>query len=822
MTIGHPYNINDLANAIGVKKVINDPDQQVDRISIDSRKIFSNENLIFIALKGKNWDAHDYIQEAYEKGVRNFIIEKGKILPSDANIIYVENTLDALQKWALIHREQFTLPIIAITGSNGKTIVKEWLFQLLKFKYSVVRSPKSYNSQIGVPLSLLQINDKHGIGLIEAGISTTGEMKKLERLIKPEIGILTNIGNAHDAGFNNRAEKIKEKLFLFNGVKTFIYNTEDISKSDSECFEGRSFNWGTGGEAVVVESCKVKEKGSKLDICYNGSLKSFYVPFKNDVAIKNATHCICLMLSLGLQDKEIQNGLESLGSVSMRLEQKKGINNITLINDSYNSDLLSLENALRYLDQQNQHTKKVLILSDILETGYEEKAMMNEIYELVKKEGLTHFIGIGKSLMKNHKKLKFKNTKTSFFKTTDDFLNKVKLFDFNNSTILVKGARKFNFEKIVSLFEERKHNSFLEINLDAIIHNLRTFRSKLKKGTKLMAMVKASGYGSGKNEIANLLEYHKVDYLGVAFIDEAIELRRSGITLPIMVMSPEPKGFESIIEYSLEPEIYSLELLLDLLIYLENNNIKNYPIHIKLDTGMHRLGFEEKDIDDLINKLEYNQEYLNVKSIFSHLVASDDKEEKIKTNVQIELFKSLTDKIIGAIGGEPMLHILNSSGIVNYLDAQFDMVRLGIGLYGIDPSLKIQTELENVMALKSHISQIKEVKVGETVGYGNKLSLKNNKRIATISIGYADGINRLLGNGKAKIKLNGKEVKTIGNICMDMTMLDIDGVNAKVGDEVEIFSSQKDIHEIAKTIGTIPYEILTSISDRVPKVFLKE
>ena len=822
MTIGYRYNIIELADLIGSEKIINDPNQKVDRISIDSRKIFSNDNLIFIALKGKNWDAHDYIEEAYSKGVRNFIIEKGITLPSDTNIIYVENTLDALQQWAISHRSQFTIPIIAITGSNGKTIVKEWLFQLLKNKYSIVRSPKSYNSQIGVPLSLLQISNQHEIAIIEAGISTTGEMQKLESIIKPEIGILTNIGNAHDAGFKNRAEKINEKLTLFKGVKSFIYNTEDISKADIKRFSGIAFNWGNCSESVVVDSCKEDDNGTRLNVNYNGDSKTFIIPFKNDVAIKNAMHCICLMFNMGLKAIEIQNGLNMLGAVSMRLEQKKGINNITLINDSYNSDLLSLENSLRYLDQQNQHSKKVLILSDILETGYKENVLVDEVYKLVKKEGLEHFIGIGKSLMKNQKKFEFENTKTSFFITTDDFLNKVKLFDFNNSTMLVKGARKFNFEKIVTLFEERKHNSFLEINLDAIIHNLRTYRSKLNNGTKLMAMVKASGYGSGKNEIANLLEYHKVDYLGVAFVDEGIELRRSGITLPIMVMSPEPKGFDSIIEYSLEPEIYSIDLLSDLLLCLENNNIKNYPIHIKLDTGMHRLGFEENEIEGLIDKIMSNKEYFDIKSIFSHLVASDNQEETTKTKEQIELYKSLVNKITSIIDGEPILHILNSSGIVNYPEAQYDMVRLGIGLYGIDPSLKTQSELENVMALRSHISQLKEVKVGETVGYGNKLTLKNDKRIATISIGYADGINRLLGNGKAKFKLNGKEVKTIGNICMDMTMLDIGNVNAKVGDEVEIFSSQSDIIDLAKHMDTIPYEILTSISDRVAKVFLKE
>ncbi len=813
MTLSIP-NIEKILHA----KRFGDSNSTIETISIDSRSLQNNKNTLFFTLVGPNNDAHIYISNLIEKGVQNFVvtyIPEG--LSNKATFLVVENTLDALQKFAAYHRSLFKFPVFGLTGSNGKTIVKEWLNFLLSPDFNIIRSPKSYNSQVGVPLSVIAINDKHNLGIFEAGISKMNEMEKLETIIKPTIGIITNIGTAHDEGFEDLEKKIKEKLKLFKHSKLIIYQKNKIVETLIES-KIKTFSWSYNDEiADVFVVKKAIENKTILQIRNGKDNFEVQIPFQDEASIENAVTCLMVLLSFKYDKKTIQNRIQWLYPVEMRLKIKNGINNTTLIDDSYSSDFQSLKIALDFLESQKQYKNKTLILSDIFQSGLSNEELYTKVAQLIKNNKINRVIGIGEII--SSFKHKFTNCVT--FKNTADFFLNLNFLNFNNETILIKGARHFQFEEIVASLEEKTHETVLEINLNSISHNLSFFKSKLHPTTKMMVMVKAFGYGSGGFEIAKLLEHHKVDYLGVAFADEGISLKNAGITLPIMVLNPETTSFSSIIQYQLEPEIYSLKGLNAFLKLAEKRKLKHFPIHIKLDTGMHRLGFEKENLDELIAILKENK-FVTVKSILSHMATSDNLEFQEFANSQIDLFEKLSSKLMIELQINPIRHILNTSGISNFPKAQYDMVRLGIGLYGVSNDEEEQKYLENVGTLKSIISQIRTIQAGESVGYGRRFVADKPTKIATIPIGYADGISRHWGNGVGFITINNQKATIIGSICMDMLMVDCTEINCKEGDSVIIFGESPSVSFIAKQLHTIPYEILTSISQRVKRVFYRE
>ncbi len=791
---------------------------EINNISIDSRSLQNNAGTLFFALVGANNDAHIYIGDEIAKGVQNFVVN---YIPdnfkSKANFLVVENTTSALQIFASYHRNLFNFPIIGITGSNGKTIVKEWLNFLLSPDFNIIKSPKSYNSQVGVPLSVIAINENHDFGIFEAGISTINEMENLERIIKPTIGILTNIGSAHDEGFRNIGEKIKEKLKLFQDVEVLIYN----KNKTIDAFLNpkiKTFSWSCKDNSanvfLKIESILHK---TVLNIEYQNSKFKIKIPFQDDASIENAISSLMVLLYLKYDMLTIETRMQMLFPIEMRLQLKPGINNTTIIDDSYSSDFQSLKIALDFLENQKQYKKKTIILSDIFQSGLSNDDLYAKVSQLIISNKINRVICIGEVISRY--KNKFSNCKT--YQNTQDFILDFNNLNFSNESILVKGARQFQFEEIVALLEEKTHETVLEINLNAISHNLNFYKSKLKSTTKMMVMVKAFGYGNGGFEIAKLLEHHKVDYLGVAFADEGIALKTAGINLPIMVLNPETSSFSSIIQYQLEPEIYSFKGLNAFLKIANDKKLKKFPIHIKIDTGMHRLGFETEDIDQLIAILIKNKT-VEVKSILSHLATSDDLSQYDFGLQQINLFDELSTKIISELNIKPIRHILNTSGISFYGDYQFDMVRLGIGLYGISNDKIEQKYLENVSTLKSIISQIRTIEKGESVGYGRRFVSTHKMTIATIPIGYADGVSRLWGNSIGFVNINNQKATILGSVCMDMLMVDISGIDCKEGDSVTVFGENPTVTFIAEKTQTIAYEVLTSVSHRVKRVFYRE
>ena len=790
----------------------------IDTISIDSRSLQNTDGTLFFALVGPNHDGHKYILELIKKGVSHFVVNHiPKNLENKANFLIVENTLFALQKIASYHRSNFDFPIIGITGSNGKTIVKEWLNFLLSPDYNIIRSPKSYNSQVGVPLSVLGINEKHNLGIFEAGISTIDEMEHLVKIIQPTIGILSNIGTAHDEGFEDVGEKIKEKLKLFSDVEILILN----KNKTIEVFLNskiKTFTWSSNDKkADVFIIANEKAEKTQLKITYNDLCFSIIIPFQDQASVENAIQCLMVLLYFNYNQTIIQERMQLLFPVEMRLKVKNGSNNTTLIDDSYSSDFQSLKIALDFLEHQKQYKKKTLILSDIFQSGLINEELYSKVSQLIVSNKINRVIVIGETI--SSFKNKFPNCIA--FLSTQNFLETIETISFENETILIKGARHFHFEEIVASLEEKTHETVLEINLNAISHNLNFYKSKLNSSTKMMVMVKAFGYGNGGFEIAKLLEHHNVDYLGVAFADEGISLKNAGISLPIMVLNPETTSFQAIIQHQLEPEIYSIKGLNAFLKIAESKNLNHFPIHIKLDTGMHRLGFQENDLPELITKLKENKS-VKVKSILSHLATSDDLNHQEFTISQIELFEKLSSNLISEIKINPIRHILNSSGISNFPQAQYDMVRLGIGLYGISNDEEEQKFIENVGTLKSIISQIRTINKGESVGYGRRFIASKETKIATIPIGYADGISRQLGNEVGYISIKNKKAPIVGSVCMDMLMVDVSEIDCKEGNEVIIFGKNPTVIEISKLINTIPYEVLTSISQRVKRIFYRE
>jgi alanine racemase len=806
-------------------KLTGNPEFSVTDIVTDSRQLNYAEGLAFIAIRGKNHDGHIFIENIFKKGVRTFIVEK---LPDDMNrfregaFIRVNDSVSALQDLAAYKRGKFNSPVVAVTGSAGKTVVKEWLADILGLTLPVIRSPRSYNSQIGVPLSVWRLDEKFRLGIFEAGISHPGEMEKLRKIINPDIGVFTNIGDAHSENFPDNESKAREKLKLFENASSIIYcrDHELIHKLLSENSKFRSkklISWSLEGRnaEIIVRKSVMEQTSTRVVMTFNRKQYDFILPFADRASVENAITSVSVCLAMNTDPEVIRKGLSGLVSVAMRMEMKTGINNCLLIEDYYNSDPGSLGMAIEFLRAQNGR-KTTLILSDFIESGRNQNDLYAEVAEGIRKAGIERFIGIGPSLSSNRS---FFDPRSVFLYSTEEFILHFNPSDFSGEIILIKGARRFEFERIGMLLEQQVHQTVLEVNLDAISHNLSEFRQHLDHGTRIMAMVKAFAYGSGPAEIATLLEYHRVSFLGVACADEGVELRNAGVTLPVMVMNPDPSSADVMIRYNLEPEIYSLSSFKQFSGAASRHGLVDYPVHIKIDSGMHRLGFMPEEIDDLCSLIK-NQGSVKIVSVFSHFAASEDPSFDDFTHRQARVYLEAAEKIRKSAGYNFLRHICNSSAILRFPQYQFDMVRPGLGLYGAGKFSGLN--LKPAGRFRSTISQVKMVPAGEPVGYGCADVSAHDRMIGILPVGYADGLNRKLGNGNGNILIRKKKVPIIGNVCMDLCMVDITGIDAEAGDEAEIFGENISIEELAEKCQTIPYEILTSIPARVKRVFFRE
>ncbi|MHB9056716.1 MAG: bifunctional UDP-N-acetylmuramoyl-tripeptide:D-alanyl-D-alanine ligase/alanine racemase [Paludibacteraceae bacterium] len=798
------------------------PDVDIHWLLTDSRSLSFPSGSLFFALKTSRNDGHKYIAELYRQNLRYFVVSEMHPdfaeLP-DAVFIQVDNTLQALQTLAAAHRAGFDIPVIGITGSNGKTVVKEWLYQLLHSDFRIVRSPRSYNSQTGVPLSVWSLSETTELGIFEAGISQTHEMEKLQPIVRPSIGIFTNLGDAHQEGFSGMKQKADEKLKLFSDSEVLIFNSDnkllEISILQAK-LKAKLFSWGKKPDTKLRVLRIEKNNNTVLSLSYEKKQFDVKIPFTDDASVENALQCVCVMLYLNYKPEKIAERLLHLEPVAMRLEVKEGINGCLIINDTYNSDLNSLNIALNFLNLQStkKNLLRTLILSDILQSGHTSEELYTMVAKLVKTKQIQRMVGVGDEISKFAGK--FDTPEKYFFHDTDDLLQAPLMGEFKNEIILLKGSRSFHFEYLLTHLEQIVHETTLDVNLNAFVRNFNYFRSKLRPETKIMCMVKAFAYGSGSVEIARTLQNNRCDYLAVAVGDEGAELRREGIRLPIVVMNPEIAAFDTIFDNKLEPEIYSFRLLKSFIKAAEKLALTDYPIHIKIDTGMHRLGFEEKDMPELVDLL-INQNQVKVRSVFSHLVGSDNAEFDDFTLGQIQVFTQCADEVSKPFNHRILRHILNSAGIERFPEYQFDMARLGIGLY--DVSALPDVKLETVSTLKTIILQIRDVKAGDTIGYSRKGKVTRNSRIGVIPIGYADGFDRHLSNGAGEVFVNGYRAKVVGNICMDACMIDLTDIPAEEGDSVEIFGDNITIQELADKLQTIPYEILTSVSRRVKRVY---
>lgn len=819
--------IEEIVSVIGANRVGDRP-AQVDWILTDSRSLCFPEETLFFALKTKRNDGHKYIEELYARGVYNFVvteIPKKMQGRKDINFLVVSNVLKALQRLAAKHREQFDVPVVGITGSNGKTVVKEWLYQLLSPERRITRSPRSYNSQIGVPLSVWMMDSHTELGIFEAGISEMGEMEALEPIIRPTIGVLTNIGGAHQENFTSLQEKCMEKLLLFKDCDVIIYNGDNelisscVAKS---LFAAREIAWSMKDveRPLFVEKIEKDATGTTVKYRYLGFFKEYRIPYIDDASIENSLNCLAVALYLMVSPETIAERMACLEPVAMRLEVKEGKNGCVLINDSYNSDFASLDIALDFMARRSEGKmrRRTLILSDILETGQPGKLLYRQVADLVHSRGVDRLIGVGEEISAASARFEVKDKQ--FFQTTKELIASGVLASLRGDVVLVKGARAFHFDEVTDLLELKVHETILEINLNALVDNLNYYRNKLKPETKLMCMVKASAYGAGPFEVAKTLEEHRVDYLAVAVADEGADLRKAGITCPIIIMNPEVTAFKTMFAYRLEPNIYGFRILEDLIKAAEREGVSNFPIHIKIDTGMHRLGFDPyNDMKPLVERLN-RQSAVIPRSVFSHLVGSDSSRFDAFTRKQIETFEAASAELQAGFTHKILRHICNTAGIERYPGAQFDMVRLGIGLYGIDPYTN--RVLHNVSTLKTTILQIHNVSADETIGYSRKGVLHRDSRIATVPIGYADGLNRHLGNGNAYCLVNGQKAPYIGNICMDVCMIDVTGIDCKEGDKVVVFGDDLPVTVLSNALDTIPYEILTNVSNRVKRVYFQD
>ncbi|WP_207625782.1 bifunctional UDP-N-acetylmuramoyl-tripeptide:D-alanyl-D-alanine ligase/alanine racemase [Niastella populi] len=828
------YFIDNIASIIKAKWLVQQDNALIEQLLIDSRKLIFPQTSLFFALKGPRRDGHAFIAPLYKKGVRNFVISEAVDTDafSEANILQVSDPLQALQTLVAHHRKQFSLPVIGITGSNGKTIVKEWLNQLLEDHYTIIRSPKSYNSQIGVPLSVWPLNEQHELAIFEAGISLPGEMEQLQKIIQPTIGIFTNVGEAHSEGFVNLRQKVNEKLQLFRHVETLIYCQDDheINSGVAALWQQLPnnkrftiFSWSMVSEAVLQVREVLKEgAGTTITAQYKGEEISIVIPFTDNASVENAIHCWCVMLHLQLSQEVIERHMRQLGPVAMRLELKKGINNCSIINDSYSADLSSFTIALDFLSQQQQHTKRTVILSDILQSGRSEKDLYAEVARLLQQRQVSRLIGIGERI--SHQQHIFQNAgipEPAFYSSVDAFIKELPHIPFKDEIILLKGARVFELEQIDRLLQQKVHQTVMEIDLTAVAHNLKQFQQLLKPATKMMGMVKAFSYGSGSYEIANALQFHHLDYLAVAYADEGVELRKGGINLPVMVMNPEESTFDVLVQYNLEPDLYAPGILRLFEDFVKKQGIQQYPVHIELETGMNRLGFSMAELPVVIDALR--TPFFKVQSVFTHLASSEDPQHDAYTNKQGGLYLEMAEQLQAVLSYRFIRHVVNTAGIVRHPQWHLDMVRLGIGLYGGDSSGEGGLDLREVSTLKSTIAQIKELKEGETVSYGRRGVVTRDTRIATVRIGYADGYPRLLGHGVGKMLVNGHLAPVIGTVCMDMTMIDITNIShVREGDEVIVFGGALPVKQVAHWAQTIPYELLAGVSQRVKRIYFEE
>lgn len=820
------YQIKEIAKVISARPA-EWQDATVSLLLTDSRRLSIPEESLFFALKTKTNDGHRYIKDLYSLKVRNFVVSD--ILPEysampDANFLVVKDTLRALQRLVTYHRKRFNIPVIGITGSNGKTVVKEFLYQLLRSEFNIVRSPRSYNSQIGVPLSVWEMNERHTLGIFEAGISQPDEMEYLQPIISPTIGVITSIGEAHQENFISMGQKCREKLQLFVDSDAIIYNGDDTLIADSveaSCLSHKAIIWSrTDTEApLYIESIEKQADKTIIRCTLLGFERTYTIPFTDDASIENVIQCIAIMLYLKPTSVNDVEKFRRLEPVAMRLEVIEGINDCLLINDTYNSDINSLDIALDFQQSRKvgREMKTTLILSDILQSGTLPKSLYRKVSDLVSHRKVDRLIGIGKDL-KEYEAF-FPTKEKEFYTTTEEFLAQPLQQMFRNELILIKGSRRFHFERITERLVRKVHETTLEVNLDAIVHNFNFYRSRLNPETKMVCMVKASAYGAGSYELAKTLQEHRCDYLAVAVADEGEELRKAGITIPIMVMNPEFGSFNVLFENNLEPEVYSFRLLDAIIRETERRGITSYPIHIKVDTGMHRLGFQPGDMPAVCERLR-QQSGVVARSVFSHLAGSDSSIFDDFTMEQIGKFQTAAKTLEEELEYKVIKHILNTAGIERFPQYQMDMVRLGIGLYGVSASgLR---GLRNVSTLKTTILQIQNVPKGDSIGYGRRSYVDRDSRIAIIPIGYADGLDRHFSNREGIVLINGQRCPIIGNICMDACMVDVTDIEAHEGDTVVIFGEGLEVNELSDRLHTIPYEILTSVSPRVKRVYYRE
>ena len=824
------YSIEKVTTLIGARRY-GDKAANIGFLLTDSRSLCFPEETLFFALKSGRRNGHDFIPDLYRRGVRNFVVDA---LPQDyastyagSNFLKVISPLEALQRLAERHRDEFNIPIVGVTGSNGKTIVKEWLYQLLSPSLSVTRSPRSYNSQIGVPLSVWLLSEQSQVGVFEAGISQPGEMQALRNIIQPTIGVITNIGSAHQENFPSVEAKVDEKLDLFRDAHVIVYpgdSKEIACRVGERQFKGERLWWSVADASapLYIKNVEKGETSTTVTYIYNkvGEECQYTLPFIDEASVENSITCCAVCLSLGLSAADIAGRMPKLEAVAMRLEVKQGQHGCTLINDSYNSDLNSLDIALDFISRRPDHKgrRRTLILSDILQSGMTRDQLYAEVSELCVKRGVEKFIGVGPDLMAEADRIGV--GEKYFFPDSQTFIKSPVFSTLRDEVILIKGARAFGFDGISELLEQKVHETILEVNLQAVVDNLNYYRSYMKPETKLVCMVKANAYGSGAVEVAKTLQDHRVDYLAVAVADEGVTLRKNGITSNIMIMNPEMTAFKTMFDYDLEPEVYSFRLLDALVKAARREGITGYPVHIKLDTGMHRLGFNPKtDIDELIHRLQ-SQNAIIPRSVFSHFVGSDSDDFDNFSKMQFDLFDEASSKLQAAFPHKILRHICNSAGIEHFPERQLDMCRLGLGLYGIDS--RDNHILNNVSTLKTTILQLRDVPKEETVGYSRKGHLTRDSRIAAIPIGYADGLNRHLGRGNCYCLVNGQKAPYVGNICMDVAMIDVTGIPCKEGDTVEIFGDHLPVTVLSDVLDTIPYEVLTSVSDRVKRVYYQD
>lgn len=820
------YTIENVTALIGARRFGHSA-TQVEWLLTDSRSLVFPETTLFFALRTKVGDGHRYVADLYRRGVRNFVVgtlpaEHETAFP-DANFLQVMSPLKALQRLAERHREEHDIPVIGVTGSNGKTVVKEWLYQLLSPTLHVTRSPKSYNSQVGVPLSVCLLGEHSEIGIFEAGISQPGEMAALRAIIQPTIGVMTNIGPAHQENFESVEEKCHEKLSLFQDAKVLVYCADDAVVDEcvaTSLLRGERLAWSrrNPSAALFVSAVETLERGTRITYRFHGAEAAMTIPFTDEASTVNCIHCLAVLLSLNFSAEEIASRMKRLEPVAMRLEVIQGVRNCTLINDTYNSDAASLDIALDFMARRPeiQNKQKVLILSDMFQTGLPATELYAKVAELLNRRAIDHFIGVGPEISHAHSLFLMKK---SFFPSGEALADSGLLDTLHDSLVLIKGSRPFGFEKITAALSLRVHETTLHVNLDALAGNLNYYRSFMKPETKMVCMVKASAYGAGSVEVAKTLQDRGVNYLAVAVADEGAELRRAGITAGIIVMNPEMTAFKTLFDYELEPEVYNFKLLDALIKAAEKEGIQGFPVHIKLDTGMHRLGFDPRlDLPALIDRL-HHQTSVIPRSVFSHFVGSDSPDFDDFSARQFALFDEASKTLQAAFPHKILRHICNSAGIERFPERHLDMVRLGLGLYGIDPI--DNRSLQNVTTLRTTILQIRECPKGDSVGYSRRTVLERDSRIAAIPIGYADGLNRHLGNRRGYCLVNGQRADYVGNICMDVCMIDVTDTDCREGDTVEIFGDNLPPAELARLLDTIPYEILTSVSDRVKRIYFQ-